>query len=106
MTSSVAGTLTSRSPPGAHASIRAAGTRAHTSAVHPAGTISVRRIDSDPPPLPAGTVRATPAPPAPPAAPLAALVLAAQAAAARLSAAVPAARTHQRNRWSRRAALI
>ena len=59
MTRPVSGTLTSRSPPGVHAYIRALGSRAHTSAVQPAGTRSVRRVAKDPPPLPAGTVRGT-----------------------------------------------
>jgi hypothetical protein len=49
------GWLTSRSPPGVQASIRAPGTRAHTRAVQPAGTWSVRGTASAPPPSPGGT---------------------------------------------------
>jgi len=48
------GSLTSGSPQGVHVSIRAPGTRAHTRAVQPAGTISVCGADSAPPPSPAG----------------------------------------------------
>jgi hypothetical protein len=53
------GWLTSRSPCGVHASNRAPGTRAHTFAVHPGGTVSVRGVDSWPPLSPGGTVRLT-----------------------------------------------
>src|ERR1700677_5251640 len=53
------GTLTSRSPSGVHASIRAPSTRAHTRAVHPAGTVSVLGTDIAPPPSPGGTTRRT-----------------------------------------------
>jgi hypothetical protein len=49
--------LTKRSPSGVQASIRASFTRAHTRAVHPAGTVSWRGVDSAPPPSPAGTTR-------------------------------------------------
>ena len=49
------GALTRRSPSGVQASIRASGTRAHTRAVQPDGTVSVCVVDSAPPPSPAGT---------------------------------------------------
>ena len=51
------GSLTRRSPSGVHASIRAFGTRAHTLAVQPAGTVSVCGVDSAPPPSPGGTTK-------------------------------------------------
>ena len=54
---SSSGVLTRRSPCGVHASIRASGTRAHTRAVQPDGTVSRRGVDSAPPPSPAGTTR-------------------------------------------------
>ena len=44
---------------GVHASIRAPGTRAHTRAVHPGGTISVRGVENAPPPSPGGMTRST-----------------------------------------------
>src|SRR6185437_7469345 len=53
------GWLTSRSPAGVHASIRASGTRAQTWAVQPDGTVSARGVDSAPPFSPAGTASVT-----------------------------------------------
>src|SRR6185437_7680526 len=53
------GWLTSRSPAGVHASIRASGTRAQAWAVQPAGMVSVRGVDSAPPFSPAGTASVT-----------------------------------------------
>ena len=51
------GTLTSRSPSGVQAPIRAPGTRAHTRAVHPSGTFSRRGTENALPPSPGGTTR-------------------------------------------------
>src|SRR5450755_934648 len=53
----LSGTLTRRSPSGVQASIRASGTRAHTRAVQPDGTVRRCGVDSAPPPSPAGTTR-------------------------------------------------
>src|SRR5579863_7104723 len=54
-----AGSLTSRSPSGVQASIRAPGTLAHTRAVHPVGTNTFRCVANGPPPRPGGTARVT-----------------------------------------------
>src|SRR6185437_14083408 len=56
----LAGSLTSRSPSGVQASIRAPGTLAHTRAVHPVGTNTFRGVANGPPPRPGGTTRVTP----------------------------------------------
>src|SRR5690349_11920177 len=53
------GWLTSRSPSGVQVSIRALGTRAHTRAVHPGGTVTVRGVANTPPPSPGGMTRST-----------------------------------------------
>src|ERR1700722_4536402 len=53
----LSGTLTRRSSSGVQASIRASGTRAHTRAVQPDGTVRRCGVDSAPPPSPAGTTR-------------------------------------------------
>src|SRR5580704_5307602 len=50
------GALTRRSPSGVQASILAPGTRAHTRAVQPAGTVSLWVVDSAPPRSGAGTM--------------------------------------------------
>src|SRR5206468_2452439 len=53
----LAGSLTSRSPSGVQASMRAPGTLAQTRAVHPVGTNIFRGVTSAPPPRPGGTTR-------------------------------------------------
>src|ERR1700760_5171614 len=53
------GWLTSRSPCGVQASMRASGTLAQTEADQPRGRVRVRAVENAPPPRPAGTCSVT-----------------------------------------------